>query len=298
MEYSPIALFVFNRPEHTKQVIAALKENIGAIESDLYIFSDAAKSDKDSLKVDEVRHIISDVDGFKSVTIISKDVNQGLAESIISGVSMLCAQAGRVIVLEDDLVTSKYFLEYMNNALNKYKNAEDVMHVSGYMFPVEVNDSESFFLPLTSSWGWATWSRSWDCFESDGEGLYKKLKDGGLFYNFNIMGSYDYKRMLKKQINGKNDSWAIRWYASVFLKNGLGLFPTTSLVKNIGMDDSGVHCSATDDYDINLTDDNREKLPELIEVSVTNLDKLAKFYKVNHKSTFQKIIKKIKVIFQ
>jgi len=243
----------------------------------------------------KIRIISSKYVIYYKVVIIERDINRGLAESIIEGVTMLCDKKGKVIVLEDDLLTSKYFLEYMNTALEKYEMNEKVMHVSGYMYPISagMQCGESFFLPLTSSWGWGTWGRSWNAFERDGLKLYKELKDNNLFYGFDVQGSYNYKRMLKNQINGKIDSWAIRWYASVFLRKGLVLFPAYSLVENIGLDDSGVHCSATKDYDVKLSDEYKVEMPSSVKVSKKMIDKLAQYYKKNHKPFHQKVIQRI-----
>ena len=294
MGYSPIALFVYNRPEHTRQTIEALINNIGAECSDLYIYSDAPKTDKDRVLVDTVRKIIKETHGFNKIEIIEGESNQGLSKSIIDGVTSLCEKYGKVIVVEDDLITSKLFLDFMNKALDKYENNDSVMHVSGYMFPIEPYSSESFFLPLTSSWGWGTWRNSWKAFEPNGVKLYERLKAAGMFYKFNINNTYNYKRMLEKQIRGGNDSWAVRWYASVFLKNGLGLFPANSHVRNIGLDNSGVHCSATNDYDVKLLGEGTDELPSHIEISRCMFEKLTSYYQANHVSLLKKIFNRLK----
>lgn len=243
--YAPIALFVYNRPWHTQQTVEALKNNELAAESDLYIFSDAAKKPDAVAAVNEVRDYIKSITGFKSVSIIERDKNWGLANSIIDGVTRLCNELGRVIVLEDDLVTSPYFLEYMNTALERYQNDEKVMQISGHMFPIEVSvETDAVFLPMTTSWGWATWQRAWQYFDPIASGYEALKRDSKLRHRFNLDGAYNYYGMLGRQLQGKIDSWAIRWHLSVFIRGGITLFPVKTMVENIGFDGSGTHGAA------------------------------------------------------
>jgi hypothetical protein len=244
---APIALFVYNRPEHTRQTVEALQKNELAKDSDLIIFSDAAKSPAQEATVQAVRTYIKSVDGFKSVTISEKDVNWGVDPSVIDGVTMLCEKYGQVIVLEDDLITSRWFLKYMNHALNHYRDDEQVMQVGGFMFPINGFDAtHACFLPFTSSWGWATWKRAWNCFDPTGAGFTILEKDKQARRAFDLNGAYDYFDALKQYIEGKVDAWDIRWYLSVYLKGGMALYPQKSLVMNIGFDGSGVHCAPSD----------------------------------------------------
>lgn len=241
MGLAPIILFVFNRPEHTKKTIEALRKNILAKESKLIIFSDAPKDEEISGGVNNVREYIGTIDGFRKIEIVEREKNLGLANSIIDGVTSVVNQFKKVIVLEDEMVTSEYFLTFMNDALDFYREEEQVVGIHGYMYPVKKNLPSTFFLRMTDCWGWATWKRGWDLFEEDGRKLLKELKRKNLTKLFNFNDSYDYARMLQQQIDGKNDSWAIRWYASTFLENKLGVFSGTSLVHNIGLDSTGVH---------------------------------------------------------
>jgi hypothetical protein len=246
MNYAPIALFVYNRPWHTRQTVEALLANAEAAQSALYVFSDAPRNAAASRAVAEVRSYIHSIAGFKSVTIIERKTNLGLARSIIDGVTQLCDEYGRVIVLEDDLVTSPHFLSYMNDALALYENEDRVMQIAGYMFPVELDLKEdALFLPFTSSWGWATWERAWRHFDAEGTGHQRLVDDQNLRRAFDLNGNYGYSRMLESQLRGETDSWAIRWYLSVFLMNGLTLYPKKTLVGNLGFDGSGVNCVAS-----------------------------------------------------
>lgn len=245
MKYAPITLFVYNRPWHTRQTVEALKRNSLACESDLYIYSDGPRRLEQSDSVVEVRKYISDIKGFKSVTVVTRSENRGLAGSIVSGVTEIINNFGRIIVLEDDLVTSPHFLTFMNDALDYYRDDERVVNIHGYMYPVGGTLPETYFLKDTGSWGWATWKRGWDLFEPDGAKLLKELKKRKMTRDFDMDGAYPFTRILKDQIEGINDSWAIRWQASAFLNNRLTLFPGRSLVNNIGHDSSGVHCASS-----------------------------------------------------
>lgn len=242
---APIVLFVYNRLNHTSQTIEALKKNDLAVDSHLYIFSDGAKNKQDSEKVEDVRKYIAKVKGFKKITIIKRSDNWGLSKSIIDGVTQIVNKYGRVIVLEDDLVTSKYFLKYMNEALDLYFNNEKVISIHGYFYPIENIEQfpETFFIRGADCWGWATWKRGWDLFEPSGQKLLDSIKAKGLQKDANFNNSYNYVGMLKDQINDKNDSWAVRWYISAFLKDKLTLYPKVSFVKNIGNDGTGTHKS-------------------------------------------------------
>jgi len=237
--YAPIALFVYNRPEHTQQTLLALRQCHGFAESPLYIFCDGANGAGDA-GVEAARQVVRELAG--DAEIVEAEANLGLAASIIAGVTRLCEAYGRVIVLEDDLVVAGGFLTYMNDALDKYADCESVMQISGHMYEVsELADSQqALFLPVTTSWGWATWKRAWDHFDAEAGGA-EMLDDPVVAGRFNLDGAFDYRTMLRRQLAGKSDSWAIRWYWSVFREGGLVLFPPQSLVDNRGFDGSGTH---------------------------------------------------------
>lgn len=240
MDLAPIVLFVYNRLKHTLQTVEALKKNLLASESELFIFSDGAKNSNEEIKVNEVRKYINSIDGFKNISVITRTINFGLSNNIIDGVTQIVNKYGKIIVLEDDLVTSPYFLKFMNDGLELYKNEKNVASVHGYIYPIE-GLPETFFIKGADCWGWATWDRVWNDFELDGRKLLKEIEKRNLQKEIDFNSSYGYTQMLKDQIKGKNDSWAVRWYASNYLKDMLTLYVGNSLVKNIGLDGSGTH---------------------------------------------------------
>lgn len=296
MALSPIALFVYNRPEHTRKTIEALQKNNFAKESELFVFSDRWKNEEAKEKVEEVRNYIKTISGFKKVEIIEKKENFGLAKSIISGVAEIVNRFGKIIVLEDDMVTSSYFLEYMNKALDLYEAEENVISIHGYIYPIKNRLPETFFIKGADCWGWATWKRGWDIFEPNGQKLLDELENKKLTEEFDFSGSYPYTQMLRGQIAGKNNSWAIRWYASAFLLNKLTLYPGRALLKNIGMDGSGRHSGITSIYDspiapgpVTLT-----KQPAIEDLSARK--EIIKYYRSLKPALIEKVINKIKRI--
>src|ERR1700761_7523469 len=258
---APIALFVYNRPEHTRRTISYLQKNLLADESRLFIFSDGAKTDEDKAKVEQVRHLIKEVTGFKSVKVISRKENLGLANSIISGVTQLVNEYGKVIVFEDDLLSSIYTLQYFNEALTKYASEEKVMHIGAYMYKLQGKHlPQTFFYRAATSWGWATWARAWKDFEPDIDVLLKQF-DKKKTEQFSIEGAMNFWKQMEDFKAGKNDSWAIRWYASIFLKGGLTLNPSASLIHNIGNDGSGVHSNKEDMYHVQIAKKEVKQFP-------------------------------------
>lgn len=251
---APIALFVYNRPLHTRKTVDALLKNDLSGDSDLFIFSDAPKSEAQSSAVCEVREYIHQIHSFKSVTIIERETNYGLAHSIIDGVTRLCEKYGRVIVLEDDLVSSPHFLRFMNNALDRYEREDHVMHISGFSYPIK-NPIEggTFFFRVPLCWGWATWARSWKLFKKDLNVL--QFFTSEQKFQFNIEGSYSkFWEQLELNRSGSLNSWFIFWYASIFLHNGLCLYPSQSLIENIGHDGSGINCGENNLFHVTLAD--------------------------------------------
>jgi len=261
---APIALFVYNRPQHTQRTIKFLQQNELAAESRLYIFSDGAKTSNNDEKVAEVRAIINKTEGFKSVKVIERKENAGLANSVIAGVTQLINDYGQVIVFEDDLVTSPHTLTYFNDALNRYRNEEKVMHIGAYMYPLKSESlPQSFFYRAATSWGWATWASAWAHFEPNIDTLLNQF-DAKKKSAFSIENSMNFWKQMQEFKKGKNNSWAIRWYASIFLKDGLTLNPAQSLVNNIGHDGTGVHSGINDIYNVIINPKPITQFPEII----------------------------------
>ena len=298
MTCAPVALFVYNRPGHTRQTVEALLANTVANQTRLHVFSDAPKNEAVSPAVAEVRSYIRSIAGFKSVTIIERETNFGLARSIIDGVTHLCEEYGHVIVMEDDLVTSPYFLIFMNQGLDLYERDERVISIHGYVYPVMETLPETFFLRGADCWGWATWRRGWDLFEPDGKSLLQELKTHNLTQRFDFDGAHPYVRMLKNQIKGNNNSWAIRWHASAFLKNKLTLYPGRSLVHNIGTDNSGAHCSTTTVFAGKIADS--PIAIELISVEENEFarQQIIKFHKAVRRMTPGRVFRKLSDMVQ
>jgi len=279
-QLAPIALFVYNRPNHTRQTVEALLLNCQAKDSDLYVFSDAPKNEAARAEVEDVRDYIKQISGFKKVTIVKRDKNLGLANSVIDGVTRLCEDYGKVIVLEDDIQTSQHFLSFMNDALTLYENDDLVCSVSGYMFPINFKTShQTLMVDLTLSWGWATWSRAWKEFNSNGQNLKATLQEKNLIKRFDKTGPNSFIKMLSDQINKKNDSWLVRWHASNFILKKVTLAPVISLVRNTGIDGSGVHCASWkfNPYTTEISDSKVIVKRLDIHVDQANLKKL-KFY--------------------
>jgi hypothetical protein len=254
MSLAPIVLFVYNRPDHTRKTLESLQNNILASESELFIFSDGSKNDAAIETVNKVREYIKSIQGFKNITIIERQENLGLANSVISGITEIINKYGKVIVLEDDMILSKYFLKYMNDTLDIYENKDEVISIHAFAQPLEGGIPDTYFLRCTGCWGWATWKRGWNLFESDGQKLLNEIKEKKLKKVFDINGSYPFTQMLEDQVKGLNNSWAIRWHASALLNDKLTLHPGKSQVKNIGFDGAGVHCGISDDFNVNIED--------------------------------------------
>ncbi|MGV3554646.1 MAG: hypothetical protein ACO1OD_05275 [Croceibacterium sp.] len=239
---TPIALFVYDRPNHLARTLRSLVACEGFAHHPLTVFSDGPREPKDAGAVAAVRAVAREVLG-SGADIREAQANNGLANSIVGGVGELISRHSRVIVVEDDFELAPCFLTYMTEALDRFEEAEEVFQVSGHIFdiPEFAGRREALFLPLTTTWGWATWARAWSAFDPDAKGSERLRTDPALRRRFNLDGTYDYAAMLERQRAGFIDSWGIRWYWSVFSRRGKVLFPPQSLVRNIGQDGSGTH---------------------------------------------------------
>jgi len=294
MPLAPIILFVYNRPWHTLQTIEALQKNELADQSDLIIYADASNSNEARSKVQEVRDYLKTIEGFKSVKIIERDKNWGLAANIIDGVTAVVNQYGKVIVVEDDLVTSPFFLRYMNDSLLAYEQNFDVGCIHGYIYPIK-GLQHDFFIRGADCWGWATWLRAWQFFEPDGQKLLKIVESSPDYANDNFSIKCGYIQMLRDQIEGKNNSWAIRWYFSALVNEMYCLYPAESYVNNIGLDNSGTHCGATDSF-VSVLKSSYDFRAVPVEENTVYKNKIIKFFARNN-SKIRRAFFKIKKVF-
>ncbi len=274
-QLAPIALFAYRRSAHLRRAVEALLLNPLARESDLHVFCDAPRKPEDECGVACVKQYVKTITGFKSVKIIYRENNLGLFKSVLNGVTSICNAEGKVIVLEDDLLVAPDFLRFMNDALSIYENEKSVYQISGYKFPVPSGpDDMALFLPIISCWGWATWKRAWDHFDASLEGLERIRAVSELRKRFNINETYDYFRMATDQRDGRIDSWGICWYLSVFVRDGLVLYPARSLVQNIGTDDSGTHgaghAELQESLELAIYDSTKQRFPDQINYTSSN----------------------------
>lgn len=294
MNLAPVVIFTFNRLEHTKKTIEALKKNIFASESEVYIYSDGARNTEEGKKVNEVRQYLKKVDGFKSVSVIEAENNKGLANSVLNGVTEIINRYSNVIVLEDDLVTSKYFLKYMNEGLSLYETRKDIWSLSGYGPNIEIPNEYKDDIYVTkrgSSWGWSTWKDRWNLNDWDIKQYKEFKKDRRKVNLFNECGK-DLSHMLEDQIKGRIDSWAVRWVYNQFNYNMWTIYPIKSLVKNIGNDLSGTHTSATDNYTVEINNKNVNFNVNISENKVVS-NNFKKIYDKNFSGYLALVIKKI-----
>lgn len=296
MSLSPILLFVYNRPEHTRLTLEALRKNHLSDSSSLYIFSDGYRNETDREEVMKVRELIRSVEGFAAIHIEEKSENVGLARNIIEGVTGVVNEHGKVIVLEDDLITSPYFLTFMNNVLDRYEQEEKIAHVQGFCFPLQ-GLPDAFLIKWTGSWGWATWKRAWDLFNPDGEALLTEIMKKKLNREFDFNGNYPFTRMLRRQVNGENDSWAIRWNASLFLNNRLSVNAGKSLVQNIGFDGSGRHSGRDEIYTTPLHMSALSSEIPRIEENMIARKAFEKYYRRTN-SHLAKAVRRVKRLFK
>lgn len=239
---SPVALFVYNRPIHTRRTLEALVANPEAKDTDLIVFSDGPRNAEDNAAIREVRACIAEVRGFRSITICKREKNVGLADAIVDGVSLVVNARGRVIVLEDDIVVSRYFLRFMNDSLNLYENNEKVMHISAWLPPIPTTGlPETFFLRNASCWGWGTWQRAWKYFSRDSTVFLRSFSKADI-QRFNLNDSYNFWSQIVANYEGRIKTWAVFWYASIFSRGGLCLHPRSNCALNIGFDGTGENC--------------------------------------------------------
>lgn len=245
MKLSPVVIFAYKRLLHITQTIEALKKNELSDKSTVFIFSDGPKNIDDEEKVEQVRKYLKTINGFKEIYVIEREKNYGLSNNIVDGVTRIVNEYGKVIVMEDDLLTSPYFLKFMNQGLEIYEGEEKVVSIHGYIYPIE-GLPETFFIRGADCWGWATWREKWKIFEPDGKKLLEEIRKRNIAKEINFNNSYNYVGLLEDTISGKVDSWAVKWYISAFLKGLLTLYPGVSYVNHIGSGIDATHASGSD----------------------------------------------------
>lgn len=255
---APICLFTYNRLHETRLTIEALQKNFLARESDLIIFSDGAKNEQSIIKTVEVKNYLKTISGFRSVTVNESIFNKGLANSIVEGVSQVLEQYGKIIVLEDDLLSTPNFLDFMNQALDFYKESNQIQSVNGYSLKIKC-DNDIYFHRRTFPWGWATWQDRWTQDLFDKNEIHKKINENKkVLTDFNKICGNDISSMLQDSISGANNSWYVRWVFNHFLNENYAVFPKLSKINNIGFIDEGTHCLGINTYE-NIMDEEYKR---------------------------------------
>lgn len=289
MELSPVGLtprnlavllFAYRRPSHLERCWRSLAANPEAAKTRLTVFLDGAKKPLDTNEVEKTIREARHITGFQAVDIVAREKNLGLSRSILEGVSGILAKEPAVIVVEDDLEVSPFFLKYMNDAVARYRDHPKVASIHGYVYPCQEMLPETFFMKGADCWGWATWRSAWSHFEPDGKKLLQQLRKRGLEKEFDLGGVAPFASMLKDQISGKNDSWAIRWHSSAFLAGLYTLYPGRSLVRNTGLDGSGIHCENTLQFDSYLSKTPIQVEPIAVEESSIGRKAFQEFYRL------------------
>jgi hypothetical protein len=284
-----IVIFVYNRLSHTQRVLEALRANVGIEESELFVFCDGARDNSTIESVSEVRKIIRAIDWVKSKRVFESEENKGIERSVIDGLNLVFSIYDKAIILEDDIVCSKGFLSFMNQALDCYEHESNVAGISGYAFSNPIEMPDSYFLPLGSGWGWGTWKRVWERTIFDGSLLQKKIKEvGEEKFNF---GHYPYSDLLKPQEAGKLIPWDVCFYASYFLEGGVFLFPKNSLVENIGFDGSGTHSDAPESIRVVKLSDSVKFEPIPVKLDPKIVRQVEKYFEMDFKPSFLGVLR-------
>lgn len=298
---APIVLFVYNRPFHTRQTLEFLSRNELADDSLLYVFADGPKENAsvEQLKnIREVRELIHKISGFKEVYIEESACNKGLANSVIAGVSKVVEKYGKVIVVEDDIATNKFFLRYMNDALEKYSNYKEIYSVGGanYNFHIPkiyLKKHDTYIVHRAETWGWGTWKRCWFDVDWNVEDFDEFACDRREIHKFN-RGGTDMFPMLNAQLNGEIDSWGIRWDYHLYKHNACCIRPCKSFVKNIGLDNTGIHCGFIDVDDFMASQYDSPTYEIRFDDKIAICNRIARSFKKFHGTSWQESIDEIK----
>jgi hypothetical protein len=291
---APIVLFVFARPEHTRRTLEALKANVMAPESDLIVYADGARQPAQEARVREVREIVRATSGFRSVKLVERDTNVGLARNIVEGVTRACDEHGRVIVLEDDIVTSPQFLTFMNGALDHFAGEPRVWHVCGWNYPVDAAGlGDAFLWRVMNCWGWGTWKDRWQHFSKDPARLVTTWSRDQI-KRFNLDGAHEFWAQVTANHRGKINTWAIFWYASIFERGGLCLNPAQTLAQNIGQDGSGDNCPDDVLYWSELQSKSAFTWPATLEENALAVSRVQRFYRDSIPTPYQRVVGRLK----
>lgn len=297
MHLAPILIFVYNRPKHTKTMLDTLMNCLLIKKSKVYFFVDGPKKQEDKENIKKVIRILNKFKKeHKKTTIKISKKNLGTYLNIIDGITKTFEKHKKIIVLEDDLKLKKNYLLFMNQALNKYSNKKRILQISGYAYPIKTKNKDTYFLNLTSCWGWGTWNDRWLKFskflnsEKKISKVYNQLNSNkDMQYRFNIYNSYNYFNFLKKQINSNFNSWGVLYYLYSFKNKSLNLFPALSLVENIGFDGTGLHKSRSNIYNLHV---KKKKIEYILSSKIynnkENMVKVSNFLK-RELSLFNKI---------
>ena len=298
---APIALFCYKRLDHLKKVVDALKKNTLSSSSDLFVFSDGARSEIELQNINAIREYIKTIKGFKSIEIVERKENLGLARSIKKGITEVLRFFDKIIAIEDDILVSQYFLQFINDALDIYANDEAVWGAAGYLYPIKAKINETVLLRMTSAWGFGIFKRAWNKISFNPKELLEMIEKKSLQNNLDFNDSIGFSGMLKNQVNNRIDSWAICLEVSSFLQESLFLYPKKSLVANIGHDGTGTHCKRkTSIFDCEIYQNLIIVKKNDIQENLKIRKKIELFFKRKIKQEprfliFQKIRKKIKI---
>ncbi len=299
---APIVIFAFNRERHLRELFDSLKRNEEFADSPLFVFLDGPRSMEESKIVDNVQKLIETELIDLNFKLIRATENQGLSNSILAGIDIVLAQYDRVIVLEDDLIVSPVFLKYCNENLDRFSSEKTIASIQGFSYPFAPNSKGTYFLRGADCWGWATWSDRWASLERDSATLLMKMRRFNLTNIFDLNGAYPYTNLLSRQAQGKVDSWAIRWHASMFLQNRLSLYPYQSLVSNRGEDGSGTHAGNSDQHSPDPAEILPNQYPEQILESKLDSSKLSKFLRAKYgtysKFSYRRYKRKLKELYR
>ena len=301
MPLAPVLLFTFKRFSHTKKTLEALEANYLADKTELFVVSDGPRNEEERVEVEQVRNLIRNRNWCKNVTLLVNETNRGLNDNFFDNISKIVNEHGKVIILEDDIYTSPYFLQYMNDALNLYEQEKKVMNISGFAFDWKTNRlPDSYFIASSSTWGWATWKDRWDLLIKDPGEIYKEVVKRNFQHRFTQNGSNpDYFSQLEMEVFGKKNIWDIKWYGTVMLNDGLSLYPNKSLVDNIGFDGSGTHYVANVvGHKSKMRSSKIDTFPSVIAENIDARTAMEAYFNSQKPSFWDKAIYKLKLIFK